>query len=141
MQDNIALKNIPNELKLNALWCGWKLTEKGKEPFNLSTGYHAKSNDETTFSTYPILLNNIHKYLKYDGEKQIGGIGLGIFRGYSAIDIDHCVNDGNISEMAKDIIDYCNSYTEYSPSKTGIRIIFKTQTKIDKNDTNFIKIP
>ena len=133
MQDNIVLRYIPQELKLNALWCGWKLTDKGKEPFNLVTGYHAKSNDETTFSTYPVLLNNLHKYLKFDGDKQIGGIGLGIFRGYSAIDIDHCVDDnGELSAMAQDIIDYCNSYTEYSPSKTGIRIIFKTQVKINK---------
>ena len=136
MQDNITLRYIPTELKMNGLWCGWRLIkDKGKVPFNLSTGQHAKSNDESTFSTYPVLLNNIHKYLSYDGEKQIGGIGLGIFRGYSAIDIDHCVDEnGVLSDLAKDIIDYCNSYTEYSPSKTGIRIIFKTQNKIDKNE-------
>lgn len=135
MQDNITLRNIPSELKLNGLWCGWKLTNKGKEPFNLSTGLHAKSNDETTFSTYPILLNNLHKYLKFENDKQIGGIGLGIFRGYSAVDIDHCVDEnGNLSEMARDIIDFCKSYTEYSPSRTGIRIIFKTQIKINKEE-------
>jgi len=139
MQDNITLRNIPSELKMNGLWCGWKLTENGKEPFNLATGYHAKSNDESTFSTYPILLNNIHKYLKFENDKQVGGIGLGIFRGYSAIDIDHCVDEnGNLSEMAKDIINFCQSYTEYSPSGTGIRIIFKTQVKINK-DTHYIK--
>ena len=136
MNENITLKNIPQELKLNGLWCGWKLTEKGKIPFNLSTGGYAKSNDETTFATYPILLNTITKYLKFDENgKQIGGVGLGIFRGYSAIDIDHCVDEnGSISEMALDIITFCNSYTEYSPSKTGIRIIFKTQVKIDKDN-------
>ena len=109
MNEIQSLKNIPSELKLNGLWCGWKLTEKGKEPFNLLTGQHAKSNDETTFSTYPVLLNNVHKYLKFEDGKQLGGIGLGIFRGYSAIDIDHCVENGVISEMARDIIDYCQS--------------------------------
>ena len=134
MQENITLRNIPSELKMNGLWCGWRLTAKGKEPFNLSTGLHAKSNDETTFSTYGILLNNIHKYWKIENGKQVGGIGLGIFRGYSAVDIDHCVDEnGNLSDMARDIIDYCQSYTEYSPSGTGIRIIFKTQVKIDKD--------
>lgn len=139
MQDNITLRNIPSELKMNGLWCGWRLTDKGKEPFNLATGYHAKSNDESTFSTYPVLLNNIHKYLKFENNKQVGGIGLGIFRGYSAIDIDHCIDEnGTISEMARDIIDFCQSYTEYSPSGTGIRIIFKTQVRIDK-DVYYIK--
>lgn len=136
MNDLSNLKNIPPELKMNGLWCGWKLTSNGKEPFNLVTDKHAKSNDETTFSTYPALLNNIHKYLKFDEDgKQLGGVGLGIFRGYSAIDIDHCVDEnGVISDLAKDIIEYCKSYTEYSPSKTGIRIIFKTQVKIDKTE-------
>ena len=135
MTDNITLKYIPSELKMNGLWCGWRLTDKGKEPFNLSTGQHAKSNDPDTFSPYPILLNNMHKYLQFDGDKQIGGVGLGIFRGYSAIDIDHCVDEnGVLSEMAMNIIKYCDSYTEYSPSKTGIRIIFKTNNKIDKSE-------
>lgn len=135
MQEITQLKNIPLELKHNALWCAWKLTENGKVPVNLITGGFAKSNDASTFSTYPTLLNNIHKYLKYDENgKQLGGFGLGIFRGFSAIDIDHCVDeDGNISEMAKEIINYMNSYTELSPSRTGIRIIFKTDTRIDKD--------
>ena len=135
MQDNTLLRNIPAELKMNGLWCGWKLTEKGKEPFNLATGLHAKSNDETTFSSYPVLLNNLHKYLKFENDKQVGGIGFGIFRGYSAVDIDHCVDEnGNLTDMARDIIDFCQSYTEYSPSRTGIRIIFKTQVRINKEE-------
>lgn len=135
MIDAVSLRDIPSELKFSGLWCCWKLTEKGKEPFNLTNDRHAKSNDPTTFVSYPVLLNNMHKYLKVDETgKQIGGVGLGIFRGFSAVDIDHCVDsEGNISEMAKDIIEFCNSYTEYSPSKTGIRIIFKTNIKIDKS--------
>ena len=135
MIDALSLKDIPQELKFSALWCCWKLTEKGKEPFNPVDNTHAKSNDPTTFVTYPVLLNHLHKYLKYDDNgKQTGGVGLGIFRGFSAIDIDHCVDaNGNLSDMAKDIIDFCQSYTEYSPSKTGIRIIFKTSSKIDKS--------
>ena len=139
MNELTSFKNIPNELKLNGLWCGWKLTNKGKIPFNLSTGECARSNDETTFSSYPVLLNNISKYLKFDENgKQLGGVGLGVFRGYSAIDIDHCVDEnGVLSNLAQDIINYCNSYTEYSPSKTGIRIIFKTQVRIDK-DVHYI---
>ena len=141
MKDNIQLCYIPHELKMNGLWCGWKFTpnEEGimvKKPFNVATGFGAKSNDPSTFVGYATLLNNLHKYLTIDADgKQQGGVGLGIFRGYSAIDIDHCIDEnGIISDMAKDIIDFCQSYTEYSPSKTGIRIIFKTQVKIDKNE-------
>lgn len=140
MIEAISLKDLPQELKFNALWCCWKYVEdKGrmvKKPFNVLTGQGAKSNDSSTFVGYPVLLQHIGEYLNIDGNgKQLGGVGLGIFRGYSAVDIDHCVDEnGKISDMAQDIINYCQSYTEYSPSKTGIRIIFKTQTQINKTE-------
>lgn len=132
-------KTIPNELKLTALWCCWKYVNNKngdniKMPFNPLTGYPARSNDKSTFVTYPTLMRYAEQYINYAGNKQIGGIGLGIFNGFSAIDIDHCVSDiGELSEMAKEIIDFCDSYTEISPSGTGIRIIFKSKIKIDKN--------
>ena len=131
-------KSIPNELKLSALWCCWKyINNKNgdniKMPFNPLTGYAAKSNDKSTFVSYPTLMHYANSYIAFEGKKQIGGIGLGIFNGFSAIDIDHCVDNGKPNKMAQEIIDFCNSYTEFSPSGTGIRIIFKSTIKIDKN--------
>ena len=65
MIDALSLKDIPQELKFSALWCCWKLTDKGKEPFDLNNGRHARSNDPSTFVTYPKLLNHLHQYLKF----------------------------------------------------------------------------
>lgn len=132
---------IPQELKTQGLWCCWKLTSKGKLPFDIKTGSMAKSNDKTTFSTFTETLKVLNKYLGYDKEgKQTGGLGIGVFNGFCAIDIDKCRDSktGEITEMAKDIIDFCDSYTEISPSGTGIRIIFKTDTQLDKS-THYIK--
>lgn len=131
-------KSIPNELKLTALWCCWKYVNNKngdniKMPFNPLTGYPAKSNDKSTFVTYPTLMRYAESYIAFENDKQVGGIGLGIFNGFSAIDIDHCVNNGKPNQLAQEIIEFCNSYTEYSPSGTGIRIIFKSLIKIDKN--------
>ena len=129
----MAWENIPEELKLNGLWCCWKLTDKGKIPIDISTGKMARSNDRTTFTTYSNAFQALSKYYQINEQgQQTGGLGLGIFNGYSAIDIDHCVNDGVINDLARDVIDYCASYTEYSPSGNGIRIIFKTDTELDK---------
>ena len=124
-------ENIPQDLKYNALWCCWKKTDKGKIPYDVKYGTLAKSNDAHTFYNFKTILNHVQNYLQYDEKgRQVGGIGLGIFEGFSAIDIDHCIDEnGNISEMAQEIIDYCQSYTEKSPSKTGIRIIFKSDLK------------
>lgn len=128
-------ENIPKDLKFNALWCCWKLTEKGKIPFDVIKKTYAKSNNEETFYPFMTVQKKINNYYKIDENgKMLGGLGLGIFNGYSAIDIDHCIDEnGKINELAKDIIDYVGSYTEVSPSKTGIRIIFKTQIQFDKN--------
>lgn len=124
-------ENIPQELKFDALWCCWRKNEKGKVPYDVKNGTLAKSNDKSTFYSFKTILNYVQNYLVFDkNNAMLGGIGLGIFNGFSAIDIDHCVDEnGVISDMAQDIIDYCQSYTEFSPSKTGIRIIFKTNLK------------
>ena len=134
-------KQLPEELKRDALWCCWKYIQNQdgdniKIPINPLTGYAAKSNNRSTFVSYATLMIYAEQYIDYDEAtgKQIGGIGLGVFNGFSAIDIDHCVDErGNVNSMAREIIDFCQSYTELSPSKTGIRIIFKSKIKIDKN--------
>lgn len=127
--------SLPNELKTNALWCCWRLTEKGKIPFDVVTGQYAKSNNPETFHSYQEAIAKVSDYYAFDEEgKMIGGLGLGIFKGYSAVDIDNCRDEnGKVSEAAQDIIDYMQSYTEVSPSGKGIRIIFKTNSVIDKN--------
>lgn len=110
-------ENIPNTLKETELWCVWKRDERGKVPYNPVTGYKAKSNDPSTFSDFPTACG---AYMSGG----YNGLGIGIFNGISAIDIDHCITDGNCSEMASDIIKQVGSYTEISPSGNGIRIIF-----------------
>ena len=42
--------------------------------------------------------------------------------GPCAVDIDHCYKDVVLSEMAVDIINAMNSYTEFSPSGGEMRI-------------------
>jgi len=44
---------------------------------------------------------------------------------FVAIDIDHCLEGKVLTDEARDIIKALNSYTEISPSGTGIRIFVK----------------
>lgn len=109
---------IPEELKQLPIWCVWNLEKGGKIPYNPWTGYKAQSNNLESFTPFKTASKAM-----YDG--RYNGVGIGIFYGINAIDIDHCINDGNYSDMANDIIQRMNSYTEISPSGNGIRIIFK----------------
>ena len=53
------------------------------------------------------------------------GIGIGIFNGICAIDLDGCVTDsGYYSETAAEIVHLMHSYTEFSPSGNGLHILF-----------------
>jgi len=59
-------------------------------------------------------------------------IGIKVMNTISAIDIDHCVYKGKLSDVAEDIVQSLKSYTEISPSGTGIRILFKAKNEFDR---------
>ena len=126
------LSNIPQSLKSAGLWCCWRFvkrdgqTKPTKVPFCPMTGKPARSNDRSTFGRYEEAAFALDM-------GQYDGLGIGIFDDICAIDIDHCVDDGSISEMASDIINEMNSYWELSPSGSGVRILFKAPgLKYDK---------
>ena len=59
--------------------------------------------------------------------KECNGIGFVLSAPYCGIDIDHCFNPetDEWSKEALDIIKNMNSYTEVSPSGTGVHIFYK----------------
>jgi hypothetical protein len=59
---------------------------------------------------------------------------------YTGIDLDKCCDsNGNIDQWAQDIIDALNSYTEISPSGTGIHIIVKGTLPQGRNRNGHIE--
>lgn len=121
---------IPQELRDNALWCVWKREIRGgnptKVPYNPITGDRAESDNPDTFSSFAIAEE---KY-QYDGEYD--GVGVRVDNGFSFIDIDHCIEGGELSDLATDICQKIGSYTEKSPSGTGLRIVIKGDIGYDK---------
>lgn len=119
--------SIPEEIKKHPYWC----VRKGKVPYNPRTGKMAKPNDCTTFTIYEEAAAVVEKY---------DGFGVSLRDGLSAVDIDHCLTDGVPSSMAREIIEYFDSYTEISPSGEGIRILFYSPKTVDYDtDKYYIK--
>jgi putative DNA primase/helicase len=120
------LINVPQKLKLMKCWVCWKAVwndDKGKydkKPINAKNGEYAKSNDPDTWCDFDTAV-------KYCKKANLNGIGFMFSEenGISGTDIDNCIdkNTGEVTDYAKEIIDELNSYTEYSPSKTGFHII------------------
>lgn len=116
---------LPQELKDTGRWCVWRYeTREGsakptKVPYNPRTGGGAMSNNPSTFTSYLEAVNALERG-GYDG------LGVGVFDGLCAVDIDDCIApDGSLSEMGFDIVSTMQSYTETSPSGQGVRIFFK----------------
>ena len=126
-------ENIPDELKGLPQWVGF-LCEKlpngrtTKKPVNVRTLYGASSTDKDTWSTFEQAVSAIGKNANVGGSQgKIEGIGFVFAPPYCGIDLDHVINaeTGEINPQAVDIIDTMESYTEISPSGTGIHIIYK----------------
>jgi hypothetical protein len=103
---------IPVELKLKPNWVG----HRNKVPIDVVNNCAAAPNNRNSWATY----NTVCK-----SEALIDGIGFMFEPPYVGIDLDDCVVDGKINPFGSKMIKICNSYTEYSPSGTGIHIICK----------------
>ena len=117
----------------------WKRENRGgrptKVPYNPKTGERAETNNPATFASFELA---DERYITEDYD----GVGIRVSNGFSAVDIDHCVENGVLSDLAMSIISKLQSYTEYSPSKTGVRIIFKVADGYQYDaDTYYLKNP
>ncbi|PGZ24383.1 DNA primase [Bacillus anthracis] len=115
--------NIPTELKNCPQWVLWRKEKRNgkltKVPYQVNSKM-AQANNRNTWSSFEMV---VEKY------KQGGYDGIGFVFSkqddYVGIDLDKCCVDGELSELAQDIMNIVPSYTEYSPSGNGIHIITK----------------
>ena len=123
-QLNIAA--IPEELKALSQWVVYRLVwnEKRKKfdkvPYQIN-GRKAATDNPNTWTMFKNALN-VANGGKFDG------IGFVFTKDdpYCGIDFDACLDDaGRITGEAQRYIILFNSYTEYSPSGTGLHVIVK----------------
>lgn len=114
-------ENIPDYLKEKRQWVNWKWMQRDKDkwtkpPYNPKTGEAAKVNDPETWSDFESVLN-AYQNGSYDGI----GIVLKKDMGIIGFDFDHCIENNEVSPDVRAYIDQLCTYTEKSPSGTGIR--------------------
>ena len=135
---------FPNELAALPQWICWRLEPDPKSdkprkvPYDPKTGRKASSTNPQSWATLAEALVAKDKYL-------FTGIGF-VFTeagGIVGVDIDHCRNeDGSFNETAQTILDKAPSYTEISPSGSGLHIFFRgvMPGKGNKNSTSGVEM-
>ena len=124
MREHYNFNEIPNELKMRGQWILWKYEivegRKTKVPYQVS-GEKAQASNRRTWSSFAAVMKFYMRDDYYDG------IGFVFSKqdDYIGIDIDKCVEDEKTNAFATEIIDTLDSYTEFSPSGTGIHIIIR----------------
>ncbi|MDP8952211.1 MAG: phage/plasmid primase, P4 family, partial [Actinomycetota bacterium] len=126
--DSLFPENIPEELRRRPQWVNWRLERRGddltKIPYSPRTGERAKSTDLATWATFEESTRGVRE----DG---YSGVGFVFCSGdpYVGIDLDECRNPetGELESWAEKIVREMDSYTEFSPSGSGVHVIIRGQ--------------
>src|SRR5450755_3132703 len=120
----VNFEGIPKRLRDYPHFVVWKYAviddEIKKPPLSPKTGRAASVRNPSTWGS----LQEARAAYETGGFAGIG-IVLTAEMGVVALDIDHCITDGHVSEDAQRMIHALQSYTEISPSGTGIRLLLE----------------
>jgi hypothetical protein len=142
------LDNIPAELRAKPQWVTWRYEgrsegeDETKIPYNARTGFRARTHDQPgktyrgcavdTWSCFDAAALAYQRGYTKSKAGEIGaytGVGFIFTEGdeFAGLDLDHCANatTGGIEAWAMDYICLLDSYSEFSPSGTGVKIIVR----------------
>jgi len=127
---------IPKELRARPQWFCWRYKQRNKDqfskvPINPCTGGDGKPNAPTTCGTF------VQAWTRYNNHADINGIGF-LFTpddDFAGVDLDDCRDPetGTLEPWAAAVVHNLNSYTEVSPSGTGVKIFLRA-TKQGKRE-------
>ena len=137
-------RGYPETLKRLPIWYLWRIepNEKGKPtkiPYSPNYDGKASSTNPNTWATFGKAES------KFNANKGFyNGLGVAISLEYELIfiDIDHCIHDGVLSEIAEEALSvFDNQYVEVSQSGSGVHILaLGTIPKSFKNSKNGVEI-
>jgi putative DNA primase/helicase len=125
-------EQIPAELKASNRFVTWRYVWKpalekwDKPPLRADNGKSASSTNAGTWSTFDAAVQSAK-------QRRCDGIGIVLIEGNEivGIDLDHCRDPvtGEIAPWAMHIVHQLNTYTEISPSGTGLRLWLKAKRR------------
>ncbi|AMV35295.1 hypothetical protein VN12_24430 [Pirellula sp. SH-Sr6A] len=120
-------RNCPGCIRDRNQWVAWKYVERGgkptKAPLNPHNGSLASSTDASTWGTFAEAIEACRR------NGSLAGVGF-VFTAddpYCGVDLDDSVEEstGQLKPWAQQIVDRLDSYTEISPSGSGLKVFIK----------------
>jgi putative DNA primase/helicase len=123
------------ELAAYRQWVAWEYRKQNtqKAPINPHTWRDASPTDSSTWATYDEAL------FCAGGNEQVGFV-FSADDPFTGIDLDDCIDQGEVAPWAVEIVEALHSYTEISPSGTGLKIWVRGRKPRDKCRTGNIEI-
>ncbi|MCU4753999.1 hypothetical protein OB919_18785 [Halobacteria archaeon AArc-curdl1] len=129
---------VPPSIKTDERWICFRIEERqdktAKVPYNPSTPtqmYRCDPTDPEVAVTFDGAMDTVDRSRMVHGDDGLDGVGLQIRDGLVGVDLDDCVEqiDGEyrIDDWAYELIDAIDSFTEISPSSTGIHILVEAE--------------
>ena len=127
MLNEQQIQSIPSELRQLDQWVAFRLDNRGegkptKIPVDPSTGLNASTSDPATWGSFAQALTRAEKDF-------LPGVGFVFSENdpFVGIDFDDCLDakNGRIDEEVKRYLDLLSTYTEVSPSVTGVKAIVR----------------
>ncbi len=118
---------IPDELKQLPQWVCWKYERRGdkdtKVPYDALRGGPASSTDADSWCSFAEALAACENCSDYAGI----GFVFSEFDPYCGVDLDDCRDpeSGQFKDWAQEIVEQLASYSEVSPSGTGVKVFLK----------------
>lgn len=112
-------EKVARELQEDGKFCYWRYEDRGRKkldkvPYRLN-GALGDPSDIRAFSDFKDIVQGF--------SNRYSDIGMGVFGRFAAVDIDDCLYNGKLSDLAQDVVDTLDTYTEISPSGHGVRLI------------------
>jgi putative DNA primase/helicase len=120
---NARIENIPQELRVRPQWAAWAWEQRDgkltKPPLNPATGRYARNNDPDTWGSF--------KAAQWRRQRdRLPGIGYMFHPDdpFAGVDLDGCrdPDTGEVAGWAWKVVKVLDSYTEVSPSQTGLKV-------------------
>lgn len=132
---HFKVENIPKSMREYDQWVCWRYHVDGvpgrdrrrKVPVNPMTGRFANVTDGTTWTS-------LDKAVKFASQpiQHIDGIGFVFTENdpFVGVDLDNCRTEltGKLDPWAQEVVSELRSYSEVSPSQTGVKIFVKTDS-------------